>query len=347
MLEGNNLPVDAVKAEGTSTSAHDITLENLVIRGHGNNQQIVGISTKCPAWNWVIRGVTIIGAGTGMYFGDSDGTAPFVAGLIERNVIVDSIGYNLQIKHQLARPDLPGMPGGNERHRHPPQRLRQAERRLALRGRVPSVLVGRFRREGRGAEDTLRDLRQLLLPEPPRGAVPGRGQRRALRNVFVNDYADGVRIQPHNDVPRRIAIAYNTVIAKGRRHRGDACEEGAPRYPQEVSAKRGLSQGRCPWRPRRFPQSRRSARTTRLRTSEARSHSPPGARSCIPMRNLRRAQCPGRAIARKPWPDWGAGFRRPSAGGRHHRRLRPGATPQSWTLQLDRKTLGAPAKRGS
>ena len=129
VLEGNNLPVDAVKAEGQSRWAHHITLENLVIRGHGNNQQTVGISTKCPAWNWVIREVTIVGAGTGMYLGNSDGSAPFVAGLIERNLVVDTIGYNLQIKHQLARPDLPGMPTGREHDDHPPQRLREARMR--------------------------------------------------------------------------------------------------------------------------------------------------------------------------------------------------------------------------
>ena len=112
VLEGRNLPVDAVKAEGHSRWAHDITLENLVIRGHGNNQQTVGISTKCPAWNWIIRGNTILGAGTGMYLGDSDGSAPFVAVRIERNPIVDTVGYNLQVKHQRARHDIPGMPAG-------------------------------------------------------------------------------------------------------------------------------------------------------------------------------------------------------------------------------------------
>src|SRR4030095_13069256 len=88
-LDGRDLPVDAVKAEGHARFAHHIPLENLVIRRHGNNQQNVGISTKCPAWNWVIRGNTIIGAGTGMYLGGSDGSAPFVAGIIEGNLVVD------------------------------------------------------------------------------------------------------------------------------------------------------------------------------------------------------------------------------------------------------------------
>ncbi len=104
MLDGQGLPVDAVKAEGDAHWAHHITLENLTIVGHGANEQIVGISTKCPAWNWVVRRNVIEGAGTGMYFGNSDGSAPFVAGLIEYNLVTDTLGYNLQIKHQLARP---------------------------------------------------------------------------------------------------------------------------------------------------------------------------------------------------------------------------------------------------
>lgn len=47
--------VDGVKAE-TSAFAHHITLEGLYIHGFPSQQQAVGISTKCPAWDWVIRG---------------------------------------------------------------------------------------------------------------------------------------------------------------------------------------------------------------------------------------------------------------------------------------------------
>ena len=110
VLDGNGQFVDAVKAEGNSSWAHHITLEGLTIYRYGAHQQNVGISTKCPAWNWVIRNNVITSAGTGMYLGDSDGSAPFVAGIIEHNLIVDSIGYNLLIKHQCKRPGIRGMP---------------------------------------------------------------------------------------------------------------------------------------------------------------------------------------------------------------------------------------------
>ncbi|HET9462534.1 MAG TPA: hypothetical protein VFO43_01015, partial [Thiobacillus sp.] len=68
-LDGRNLPVDAVKAEGHSRYADFITLEHLYIHDHAASQQSVGISTKCPAFGWVIRNNRIERVGTGMYFG--------------------------------------------------------------------------------------------------------------------------------------------------------------------------------------------------------------------------------------------------------------------------------------
>ena len=103
-LDGQDVNyIDGVKSSGGGAgTAHHITLENLYIVGHGGSiagdNQTVGISTKCTAWDWVIRGCTIIGAGTGMYLGNSDGTSPFVGGLIENNLVIDTRGYNMQIK---------------------------------------------------------------------------------------------------------------------------------------------------------------------------------------------------------------------------------------------------------
>jgi nitrous oxidase accessory protein NosD len=110
ILDGGGLDVDGVKAEHGGGVVHHITLEGLTIIGHGDDQQTVGISTKTPAANWTIRNNLIVGAGTGMYLGDSDGSAPFISGLIESNVIVDTLGYNLQIKQQQTRPFLSQLP---------------------------------------------------------------------------------------------------------------------------------------------------------------------------------------------------------------------------------------------
>ena len=109
-IDGRDRGGDGVNSQGNS---HHITLENVVIRGVGGNQQIVGISTKATVWDWTIRNCEIYGAGTGLYLGDSDGSVPFIRGLIENNLMVDTIGYNMQIKHQNGRPNLAGIPTGN------------------------------------------------------------------------------------------------------------------------------------------------------------------------------------------------------------------------------------------
>ena len=234
VLEGNNLPVDAVKAEGHSAWAHHITLEDLVIRGHGNNQQTVGISTKCPAWNWVIRRNTVIGAGTGMYLGNSDGSAPFVAGLIEHNLIVDTVGYNLQIKHQLARPVGVGLPEGRSMTvvRHNVFAKPNAGSAEAPR---PNVLVGHFPREGPGAEDDYAIYGNFFYQNRGEALFQGEGNIALYGNLFVNEHGDAIRIQPHNDIPRRVVVAFNTVVARGA---GVSVlqKEGAPHFRQRVIA---------------------------------------------------------------------------------------------------------------
>jgi len=111
--------IDAVNARGIT---HHITIENLKILRHGGGQLTVGIATRGPAWNWVIRRNLIVGAGTGMYLGNSNGAAPFVAGLIEGNVVLHTLGYNLQIKHQKPAPKRQDCRRGKINH-HSSQRL--------------------------------------------------------------------------------------------------------------------------------------------------------------------------------------------------------------------------------
>ena len=303
VLEGNNIPVDAVKAEGTAAFAHHITLENLTIRGHGNNQQNVGISTKCPAWNWVIRGVTITGAGTGMYLGDSNGNAPFVAGLIERNLVVDSTGYNLQIKHQVARPDLPGMPAWTQHHDHPPQRIREAEPATSRKLRGRACWSGIFRAKAAAPRTTTRSMAISSIRIATRRCSRAKATSRCMRTSSSTTLPTASRIQPHNDVPRRIVIAYNTVVARGA---GIAMtlQEGGPRYPREVSANAVFAQ---------LPIAAAGAfRNLAAPLEDAALYltspfaSPPGL-DLHPKANWTNTVS-GPAPPRKPWPDWGRDF---------------------------------------
>jgi ribosomal protein S12 len=77
-----------------------------------------------------------------------------VDGLIEGNLLQDSVGYNAQIKHQKARPNLPGMPVRKSvtiiRHNVFMKGPNSATDKLAR----PNLLVGHFPPSGPGAEDT-------------------------------------------------------------------------------------------------------------------------------------------------------------------------------------------------
>ena len=194
----------------------------------------MAISTKCPAWNWVIRGNTIVGAGTGIYLGNSDGRAPFVAGIIERNLIVDTIGYNLQIKHQLPRPEISGMPTARSVTVIRDNVFAKPEGGTAEAPR-PNVLVGHFPLEGAGHDDQYVVYGNFFYQNRLESLFQGEGNVAIYGNLFVNAYGDGIRIQPHNDIPRRIDIAFNTVLA---RNTGIAVvqKEGAPAFRHSVVA---------------------------------------------------------------------------------------------------------------
>ena len=233
-LDGRNLPVDGVKCEGHADWAHHITLDGLRVRGHGNNQQTVGISTKCAAWGWVIRNNVIDGAGTGLYLGNSDGRAPFIAGLIEHNLIVDTRGYNLQIKHQLTRSVFPGMPEGNNATiiRHNVFSKANGGSKDSAR---PNILVGHWPLTGTGANDQYFIYGNFFYQNPYESLFQGEGNIALYNNLFVNHFGDAVRIQPHNETTRAISVFYNTVIAKGS---GIALarREHDPMYSQFITA---------------------------------------------------------------------------------------------------------------
>src|SRR5512139_317138 len=210
-LDGRNQPVDAVKAEGYSHFADFVTLEHLFIHDHAASQQNVGISTKCPAFGWVIRGNRIERVGTGMYLGDADGSDPFVDGLIEANRISHTLGYNLQIKHQTSRP------AGNADRHDTVIRYNVFSKQDVVAGPQarPNVLLGHFPLMGAGSEDCYLVYGNLFLHNPSEALLQAEGRVAVYDNVFLNGSGDAIHIQPHNDVPRDMAIFSNTVLASG------------------------------------------------------------------------------------------------------------------------------------
>jgi len=231
-LDGRNQPVDAVKAEGHGHYANYVTLEKLYIHDHAASQQNVGISSKCPAFGWIVRDNRIERVGTGMYFGNSDGNAPFVAGLIEGNRVSDTIGYNLQIKHQKSRPA--GMPEPETSHDTVIRRNFFAKE-VAWPGPEarPNVLVGHEPSDGPGSQDRVLVYANLFWQNPSEALFQGEGNLAIYDNLFVNEHGHAVHIQPHNDVPRQVDLFDNTVLARGHGIR-ILRREGAQAWPQRV-----------------------------------------------------------------------------------------------------------------
>lgn len=226
-LDGIGELGDAVKAEGNAMYAHHIVLEGLYIHDHAANQQIVGISTKCPAWAWVIRNNRIETAGTGLYLGDSTGDAPFVAGLIEHNVVLDTVGYNMQIKQQNPRPALAGLSDHDTtiiRHN-----TFSKQNGGSLTESRPNLLLGHWPLSGPGTDDRYLVYGNFFHDNPTEALMQAEGHVAIYANVFFNPSGTGLNVQPHNDVPRRIEVFRNTFVTSGR---GASISGGDPAYAQ-------------------------------------------------------------------------------------------------------------------
>jgi hypothetical protein len=231
-LEGRGARAHAVVAEGRGRYAHHVTLEDLRISGYDAGQGYVGISTKVPAWNWIIRRNHISDTGTGMYLGNSDGNAPFVAGLIEGNVVERTLGYNLQIKHQLPRPALAGMPQSPSATVIRDNVFSKRERGSAADRARPNVLLGHWPLQGSGREDRYLVYRNLFLHNPHERLLQAEGNVALYNNVFVNAFGDGVSLQAHNDVPRHVDVLHNTIVS---RDTGMRLSDADPGSRQRVS----------------------------------------------------------------------------------------------------------------
>jgi hypothetical protein len=212
VIDSRGIPgADGIKAPGTTHSAsHHVVLEGNLIIGAGATQQTDGISTKTTVWNWVIRRNAIVDAGTAIYLGDSDGTAPFIAGVIEDNLVVDPIGYGMQIKYQVHRPTLPGMPEGPQstiiRHN-----VFKKDDRPSPDGNRPNLLVGGFPDDGRGSRDLYQIYGNLLVDNPREALFQGSGRISFHDNILIGGEPAAAVFRDH-DLPLKLAHIFNNKI---------------------------------------------------------------------------------------------------------------------------------------
>ncbi len=210
-LDGQGRAGNGVKAEATGTYAHHILIEGLTFRNFNQSYLTVGISTKSPAWNWVVRYNTITSTGTGMYFGNSDGTAETANFLVEHNLVYATLDYNVQFKHQLARNTSIGMPAsGTTIIRH--NTFSKVGSPSGTHPNGPNLLVGHWPLSGAGSTDMYQIYGNFFDQNPHEGLFQGEGNLAFHDNVLLNRNSYGVNIQPHNSVPRRIDIYNNTVV---------------------------------------------------------------------------------------------------------------------------------------
>lgn len=229
-LDGQTKWGDGVKAEATGVSVHHILIDGLNLKNFNRNYLVVGISTKTPAWNWVIRRTTIHATGTGMYIGGSEGEFPFTNFLVEHNLIYDTLDYNAQFKHQESRNTSIGMPStGTVIIRH--NTFVKETGSLSGDYARPNLLVGHWPVSGTGSTDTYQIYGNLLYENPYESLFQGEGNVAFHDNLLVNRGNDGVRIQAHNDVPKRIDIFNNTIVAAGY---GIRVAGADPAYAQRV-----------------------------------------------------------------------------------------------------------------
>lgn len=218
VLDGQDIPgIDAIKAGGQATNwAHHITIENCTITGHDGgltSQQTVGISTKIVAWDWVIRGNVIDGAGTGAYLGNSDGTRAFIGGLIEGNLFRKTLGYNMQIKFQLHRQeaDVPSVPTDPRatiiRHNvFIKQDLPSPD------GARPNLLVDGFPDSGPGSQDHYEIYGNFFFHNEGDALLQGNGRLHIHDNVFVDSANPAMRLTNHDGKTVIDALVYNNTI---------------------------------------------------------------------------------------------------------------------------------------
>lgn len=199
---------------GLKNSVHHILIEDCIISDWNTSQQAVGISTKTPTWDWTIRRNVIRNCGTGLYLGNSNGADPFIRGVIEHNLVVDPIGYCMEIKFQNARPELPAMPTGASRTiiRH----------NVFIKNDAPSpdgdranLLVGGFPGSGPGSDDLYEIYGNFFWQNPRESLLQASGRVSIHDNVFAGGLS-AISVRDH-DLPVKLVHIYNNTICSAAR----------------------------------------------------------------------------------------------------------------------------------
>jgi hypothetical protein len=154
-----------------------------------------------------------------MYLGNSLGDKPFVNGLIEYNLIMNTLGYNMEIKHQTdtVRDDFAGtMVNGKTIIRY---NVFCKEQNASTGSNArPNLLVGGFPLTGWGSNDYYEIYGNFFYQNPTEALFQGTGNIMLYENIFVNHIDPSgyraVYIRDQNGVqPQDVKVFHNTVWA--------------------------------------------------------------------------------------------------------------------------------------
>jgi hypothetical protein len=216
-FDGQNLEgIDAVKASGTANNwSHHIRIYDNIITKHDANQQTCGISTKITCWDWTISHNKIMSAGTGIYLGNSDGTMPFIRGIIEYNFVLNPVGYCMQIKHQIDRPDLPGIPT-TKSSTIVRNNVFAKNDRPSPDGDRPNLLFDGQPLSGAGIDDRVECYGNFLYNNPRESLLQATGNVSVHDNIFVSSAYSAMTFQSHNSRnPKELFIYNNSIYDAG------------------------------------------------------------------------------------------------------------------------------------
>lgn len=212
-VDGRGEMVDGVKAESDGESVHHVTLEDLDIYNLGDDQQVVGINSKLPAWGWIIRHNTIRDAGTGMYFGNSDGNWPFIGGLIENNLVVNPRGYCMEIKFQVGRVPVADMPTGDSTTIIRNNVFMKYDRATTGADARTNIYVGAPPPSGPGQDDRYEIYGNFFYQNQAstQPLVQGEGNVSFHDNILVNSFGDGAWWVARDGPPKEVNVYNNTI----------------------------------------------------------------------------------------------------------------------------------------
>jgi hypothetical protein len=157
-----------------------------------------------------------------MYLGNSDGSAPFVAGIIENNLVIDTIGYNIEIKYQNPYAPHAGMPTGSRRTiirdnvflKRRPQSSWPADK---VSGNRPNLLVGGFPATGTGSDDLYEIYGNFFyLNADGESLIQASGRVAIHDNLLVAAQTTGMYLADHDLALSYADVYSNTIYGSDR-----------------------------------------------------------------------------------------------------------------------------------